>query len=189
MINLSVLEAPSTTIVTVDELKANSRITDSAEDLFLASCLAAAQRVIEGRTDRALGEQKLRLVLDAWPEDGVIRVPRPPLKSVEFVKYVDAAGVVQTVTAGTYIVDGGGWPGIVHRIGSSWPSCASIPGAIRVDLTAGGVTGMPAPKEALQAVLLLATHWYENREPVNIGNIVNELPFAVEALITLARWQ
>ena len=32
------------------------------------------------------------------------------------------------------------------------------------------------------AELLLIGHFYANREAVNVGNIVNEMPFAVEAL-------
>ncbi|EPL9735169.1 head-tail connector protein [Citrobacter freundii] len=33
------------------------------------------------------------------------------------------------------------------------------------------------------ALMLLVSHWYENREPVNIGNITSTLPFGVQALL------
>ncbi|GKX58349.1 head-tail connector protein [Leminorella grimontii] len=33
------------------------------------------------------------------------------------------------------------------------------------------------------ALMLLVGHWYENREPVNIGNITTTLSFGVEALL------
>jgi len=33
------------------------------------------------------------------------------------------------------------------------------------------------------AMLLLVGHWYENREPVNIGNISTTLPYGFEALL------
>jgi hypothetical protein len=33
------------------------------------------------------------------------------------------------------------------------------------------------------AIMLLVSHWYENREPVNIGNITSTLPFGVQALL------
>jgi hypothetical protein len=29
----------------------------------------------------------------------------------------------------------------------------------------------------------LLTHWYENREPVNIGNTVTPIPFGVDDLL------
>ena len=39
------------------------------------------------------------------------------------------------------------------------------------------------PQDLKHAVLFLLAHFYENREPVNIGNIVNPIPMTVEALI------
>ncbi|KEY58501.1 head-tail connector protein [Serratia sp. DD3] len=33
------------------------------------------------------------------------------------------------------------------------------------------------------ALMLLVGHWYENREPVNIGNITSTLPYTFEALM------
>lgn len=33
------------------------------------------------------------------------------------------------------------------------------------------------------ALMLLVGHWYENREPVNIGNIVSTLPFGFKTLL------
>ncbi|MGH3850697.1 MAG: head-tail connector protein [Pseudonocardiaceae bacterium] len=39
------------------------------------------------------------------------------------------------------------------------------------------------PQDLKHALLFVLAHFYENREPVNIGNIVNPLPLTVEALI------
>ncbi len=33
------------------------------------------------------------------------------------------------------------------------------------------------------AIMMMVGHWYENREPVNIGNIVNEVPFSFRFLL------
>jgi len=45
-----------------------------------------------------------------------------------------------------------------------------------------------ADVEGLRAAIkLMVAHLYENREPVNIGNIVNEVPMGVEALISMRR--
>ncbi|CAM6608640.1 head-tail connector protein [Klebsiella quasipneumoniae] len=33
------------------------------------------------------------------------------------------------------------------------------------------------------ALMLLVSHWYENREPVNIGNITTTLPFGVKSIL------
>lgn len=212
--------APTATVVTLDQLKAQCRITSNLEDTLLGAYLVGAQRLVEGRTDRALGAQDLLLVMDAWPDgrdesslaylradipmgfgiglgffgyptaDGVIRLPRPPLVEVASVKYLDPTGTERTVASTDYIVETAGMQGIVFRtpIGSTWPIAAHLPGAIRVAYTAGDPDAVPAPPEALQAILLLAAHWSENREPVSIGSTPMVLPFAVDALIDLAKW-
>lgn len=59
-------------------------------------------------------------------------------------------------------------------------------GGSPVDLTDAG-TGIHyaglVPGGIRAAVLLLVAHLYENREAVNVGNIVNEMPFGVRALL------
>jgi len=50
--------------------------------------------------------------------------------------------------------------------------------AIGVDTTTAPV---PAPVE--QAMLLLIGHWFENREAVNVGNIITSFPLGVDRLV------
>ena len=69
-----------------------------------------------------------------------------------------------------------------------WPRALCGTGAVTVTATVGfGATaeaGAAAAPETLKHVTrLLIGSWYENREAVNVGNIVNELPFAVAALL------
>ncbi|AKJ41549.1 head-tail connector protein [Pragia fontium] len=33
------------------------------------------------------------------------------------------------------------------------------------------------------AIMMIVGHWYENREPVNLGNIVNEIPLSFRFLV------
>jgi len=46
------------------------------------------------------------------------------------------------------------------------------------------------PENLKLAIKLLVSHWYENREPVNIGNIVNEISLTVNSLLSAesVRW-
>jgi uncharacterized phiE125 gp8 family phage protein len=56
--------------------------------------------------------------------------------------------------------------------------------AVTIEFTAGyGAAASAVPAEIKQAMYLMIGHWYENRESVNVGNIVNELPFAAQALL------
>lgn len=39
------------------------------------------------------------------------------------------------------------------------------------------------PADIKQAALLIAAHWFENREEVNVGNIVTEFPAAAQEIL------
>jgi uncharacterized phiE125 gp8 family phage protein len=59
--------------------------------------------------------------------------------------------------------------------------------AITVTTPSPGVLSV-VPESVKRAVLLLVGHLYENREAVNVGNIVNTLPFTVDALLDCEAW-
>ena len=61
-----------------------------------------------------------------------------------------------------------------------YPSTYPVPNAVTVRFVAG-YTSVPAGIKA--AMKLLIGHWYKNREAVNVGNIVNVMPLAVESLL------
>ncbi|MCK6678252.1 head-tail connector protein [Enterobacter asburiae] len=43
--------------------------------------------------------------------------------------------------------------------------------------------GLVIEDDILLALLLLVGHWYENREQVNVGNIVTTFPFGFDSLL------
>lgn len=43
--------------------------------------------------------------------------------------------------------------------------------------------GLVIADDILLALMLLVGHWYENREPVNVGNIVTPFPFGFDSLL------
>ncbi|BBV75139.1 hypothetical protein STW0522RAO56_11930 [Raoultella planticola] len=43
--------------------------------------------------------------------------------------------------------------------------------------------GLLIADDILLALMLLVGHWYENREPVNVGNIVTPFPFGFDSLL------
>ena len=68
---------------------------------------------------------------------------------------------------------------ITPAYGVDWPTVRNIPQAIRVRFVAG-YDSVPEPLK--QAIAMLVTHWYENREPV--GKAMDNIPMTVEALIS-----
>ena len=53
----------------------------------------------------------------------------------------------------------------------------------KIEETFGGEDQEPVPPSLLQAVLMLAAHWYELREASLTGTIVAEVPFGVREIV------
>lgn len=178
------ITAPSTEPVTVAEIKAHLRVTNSADDTYLGTLLAAAREYVEQQTGRALAEQTREYTADAFPGNGVLRLGFAPVVSISSVKYLDEAGSEQTLDSSVYTVDTQSEPGaLALKVDQDWPDTASLPAAVRVRYVCGA-TARPLLK---QAVLFIAAHWYEQRLPVNVGNIVNEIPHSLAAILLANR--
>jgi uncharacterized phiE125 gp8 family phage protein len=141
-------------------------------------------------TRRALLEQTWTWTLDCFPARGELLVPRPNLLSVTTVKYYDTGGVQQTMSTDDYSVDVATLPGrVLLNYGVSWPITRSQYNAVEVVLQGwlwrrhGGIV----PEAIKSAMKLVIADMYKNREPMNIGNIVNDLP-AVSRLLWSERF-
>ncbi len=178
------LITPPAPIVTTAEIKKHVRaeyFTD--DDGYLEACIAAATDHIDGKDGwlgRALGTQTWDLVLDKFPSDG-IRIPLPPLQSVTYLRYVSPdTGLETDLTVNTdYLVDVYSEPGWIMPGANGWPAIMDTINAVRVRFVAGYTTLPPAIK---QAIMLLAAHYYENREAVTMDK-PTELPRSVDALL------
>lgn len=176
--------APTSEPVTVDELKAHLRVTSTADDTYLASLVSAAREYVEQQTGRALAEQTREYTADAFPSNGVLRLGLAPVVSISSVNYLDEDGEEQTLSADVYTADTQSEPGaLVLAVGKSWPATAPLPSSVRIRYTCGA-SPLPALK---QAIIFIAAYWYEQRLPVNVGNIVNEMPHSAAAIIAANR--
>lgn len=178
--------APTTEPVTTAEAKTHLRVTTSDDDTYIGTLITVARRHVETITGRALINQTWDYFLDNFPPGDKIVIPLPRLSSVTSVKYTDKDNVQTTFAASKYIVDTNNEPGqIVLAYGESWPTFTPKPiNAVEIRFVAGYGSGAAnVPEGIKQAMLLLIAHWYENREPVNIGNIVTEIPETINALL------
>ena len=197
-------EAPAGEPITLAEAKAWLRVDGTDEDVLLTALIEAARGYVETFTGRALITQQWEASLDAFPGcsllgrlrvlesrpanyDGrQIIIPRAPLVTVESVKYYDTDGVLQTLTSAAYFTDTRSQPGrVVLNSDYDWPDTQSRPNAVIVAYTCGYGTPSQVPQTIRTALRFLVSHWFENRVHVNLGNIVNQVPDTVEALL----WQ
>src|SRR5688500_4786568 len=91
--------------VTVEELQEHLRIDDSDSYGVLYALRSAAVRYVEAETRQQLSAEDAVLTLDAFPAGREIRLPKPPLQSVESIQYRDTAGTLRTLSASAYSVD------------------------------------------------------------------------------------
>jgi hypothetical protein len=112
---------------------------------------------------------------------------RSPLQSVTSVKYYPADNGAQvTLTEGTdYAVSAVATPGrVTPAVNTSWPALAARPDAVEIVFVAGyGATSADVPAMLRLATLSLAAWFYDQRAPAAIGNIVNDLPHSLTAIL------
>lgn len=170
--------------VTLDEAKAQLRILHANEDALIQRLIVAVRKHVEDRTGRAFAAQGWTLWLPRFPVSGIIELPRPPLVSVEEIKYTDTDGVEQTLSADAYRVYPEGLKGWVQlRANQSWPGTAEDAKAVEIAYTAGyGEDDADAVEPAKHAMLLLVEHLYHNRGETVEGPIAVN-PVAADRLL------
>lgn len=168
--------------VSLDLFRGHLLITNALQDAVLESYLAAAVDYVETKSGRAISDSTFEWVLDGFP-DGQIVLPIGPTKSVAWVRYLDADGVTQTISADDLLID---LSQVEARIAplAAWPEAADRIANITVRWTVGAAFCPPALH---QAVLLLATHWFENRSAVAVGDAATEIPLSAQDLIKAYR--
>lgn len=191
---LKLITKPKSEPVTLEEAKAHLRVINGAEDSLINGLITTAREYCESYQNRAYITQTWELWLDKWPEKNFIKIPKPPLQSVQSVKFYSIDGTEYTLDTGEYYVDDKSEPGRISlAYNKSWPSVTLRPiNSICVTFTAGylptgeGENEDPAgnvPQAVKQAVKLLIGHWYENREAVLKGAVSKEIEFAVQQLL------
>lgn len=206
---LQLIDAPEFEPVSLEEAKLHLRVDGDEEDALIATQIRAATENAEAYTGRALATAKYRLVLDGPPLGRLgaprlhpeveipvsfgqgffsvtlskrgLKIPLPPLQSVEAVRYIDPDGATQVLDSSAYVVDVANEPGRLVML-QGWPALSTNrPGALSVEFTAGYAQGkVPAAIKA--GILLHVGYLYANREPIAgyVGGFVQWA--AVEAL-------
>ncbi len=181
---LVLTSGPASEPVTVAEAKAHLRLDGNAEDLLIASLILTSRLHIEAAMGLALITQSWQLILDRWPSWPEVPMPLRPIQSITSVNVLAADGAAETMAASGYILDQHGWPPRLIRTGVSWPAPGRVAGGIEIAFTAGyGAEASDVPAPIRQALLMLVAHWYEHRDPIEIGSTVITIPSGVSELL------
>lgn len=174
---LVLTSAPGSEPLEIADAKLHCRVDDSADDALLTALIVAARRLAEAQTGRALITQTWKQTFDEFPL-AAIALERPPLQSVTSVKYVDTAGVLQTLANTAYSVHTSAQRGLVAPVpGSTWPATQDRLEAVEIVFVAGYGNAATVPQEIKQWMLLQIGHWYAHREAITVGDAGSELPY------------
>ena len=127
--------APASEPISLDEAKAQARITDTNSDALVQGYVIAARQRAEQVLGYGLLTQTWRYDLKEFDE--VIPLPMAlKLQSVTHVKYYDTDGTLQTLSSSYYELDTMRRPaGIVRATDVSWPALQADRRSGRVQIT------------------------------------------------------
>lgn len=163
-----------------------------ADDELVEAYIVAAREYVESYTGLTLTAATLEQRLDGFPSAAVF-LAGAPVRGIVSVTYLDTSGAEQTLDASYYKLNPvPTYPTFSLAYGKAWPSTLAEPGAVRIRYAAGYTTDAesphdwPMPARLKHAVLLMLTHWYENRSSVEAVQMA-EVPFSAVALMQLSK--
>jgi len=160
--------------VTLAEAKLHLNEDRSEKDTLITKLITRARRLAEHKTGRAFAPQTWELVLDAFPEAFML-LPAP-ITAITSVKYIDSAGVEQTLDPAGYQLDKDSAPGyLVPAYGTAWPAQRQQANAVRVRYTCGYAINDAQLDAVTQWMLLAIGVWYRHAEATTSESL-NELP-------------
>jgi uncharacterized phiE125 gp8 family phage protein len=175
---------PAVEPITVSEAKAHLRVDGSDEDTLIASLILTSRLHVETGLGLALITQSWRLTLDRWPCEKDLDLPLRPLQTIDAVRVLPAEGAAVVMASTNYIADRASVPPRLVRTGPIWPQPSKAANGIEIDFTVGyGATADLVPAPIRQALLMLIAHWYERRDPIDVGSPETVIPAAVSDLL------
>jgi uncharacterized phiE125 gp8 family phage protein len=189
--------------VSLAELKSHCRVEYDDEDELLQGLLSAARQYCELRTDRCFVDTRLELKVDTFPAAIEFPLPLPPFspttgrQAIE-VEYLNSELNVLTMaetqpvitsSPGTFIAARDSTPCVLTpNVNGYWPVTGPVRAAVTVRWWAGyGDSGQSVPRGIRHAILMLAAHWFLQREAVTPSS-QNTVPYGVDELLSTFAW-
>ncbi|CAM5769805.1 head-tail connector protein [Bosea minatitlanensis] len=174
-------------VVSVADVKAQERITNSYEDALIGQYIEAAYDYLAG-PDGWLGRCcLLEETFEAYIPNpgGGFELPIRPvvdLSSITGFEVSDGAGGYDPVSAALYaksVNEGFGY--ILHSGQSSWPISIGVdPRRYKVTFKAGFGAADDVPSPIKLGIIMLASHFYQNREATFSDNRITAVSRQIE---------
>ena len=205
---LEKITEPAFIAITLARLRTNSNIPNGQDEDFLVEALKSAEDYVERYLECTIGLAEWRLTLDSFPQIGAwqdpfqtfpqafqqtyqsrkaeLLIPLWPIRSVTALQYTAADGTT-TILPLNQIVQPIGNDRYHLRLkkGFSWPLTDGSPNAVAITFQAGWPTQSKVPGTLTRAILMLVSHFYENREAVLTGSISKEVELGVQSMLAM----
>lgn len=175
---------PGTEPLSLSEAKAHLRVTADSEDALITDLIKSARMYCENTTRRPLISQEWEMYIDCFPP--LLRVEKTPVVSIDKVSYIaedtEDGSYTDLEEDTDYQTDlKSMFPRILPAYGKCWPDTRCVMNAVRVQFTVGYANASKVPGPIKQAMKLLISSWFNNREAIVSGNgvTVAELPAPV----------
>jgi uncharacterized phiE125 gp8 family phage protein len=137
-------------------------LSDATNDAYITSLIKIARQAAEDRSAQTLLQTTWLRTLDAFP--CLIELERPPFISIDWIKYVDSAGALQTLASSEYQVDLSGTRArIAPAYGKSWPTRSQL-AAVTVQYKSGYAAAGNIPTPIVHWIKLAIADMYNRRE-------------------------
>jgi len=197
---LVVVTPPAVEPVSLSEAKMHLRIDDLSPDTtpdntLISALITSSRRWCEAFQNRSYITRTMALYLDCFPDDDYIEIPKPPLQYVTQIRYLDSAGVEQTISFANpsggyqletddYLVDITREPGRLYlKYGKSWPTTYGQAQDVVITFVSGYGLADSVPEEVKAAIRLKLSDLYENRGDSERTHVTNTKEDAVKALL------
>lgn len=156
-----VISAAGPEPVTVGQVRAHTRIDDTASDALLLDYIAASREWIEDVAGLLLRACTATFVFDVLGDP--VTLPRSPIGSVTSITYFDSANVSTVLPNTDYLLrERLGRSEIIAANGDSWPAIYPLSEVVVVT-SAGYASPNDVPTELRVTLYRMVAHMYEKR--------------------------
>jgi hypothetical protein len=199
-VDYDLITGTSTLVVTLDEVKAQLRISGNTEDSYLTNLILSATNYFELKSGRDLINKTYATYPDNFPGNSggyapvlygsyyglgsPILLKKSRLQSVTSIEYYKDDALVTFSSSNYYFTkEANNWPQIFLKQDSNWPTdLDNRAQAVKITFVCGfGTTAADVPMSIKQCLLQMITYLYENRG--DCGGDCAKLPAFIQSSI------
>lgn len=180
---LKLITAPAAEPITAAEIITKLGLTTGdVSTTDLDALITGARQWAEEYTARAFITQTWELALDVF--SAAIEIPKPPVASITSIKYLDTAGIEQTLASTEYSLDDYSQPAwVTLAYGKSWPDIRDVSNAVKVRYVAGYGAAAAVPAPIKNAIALIAGQALRGQPGLETGLYPGSVPNAAKELL------